>query len=124
MRYYVLDAAQNTLPATLHEWADFLQNGELRIVRQEEQGEVRLSTVFLGIDHRWTNYGEFDHLPPIVFETCVFGGEHDGWTWRCCTFDQAVALHNAVRRWLDKRWYKPWTWGRVCPTVDEHGDLE
>jgi hypothetical protein len=35
-------------------------------------GEIRVSTVFLGLDHNYGAYG-----PPILFETMVFGEPHD-----------------------------------------------
>ncbi len=38
--------------------------------------EVRVSTVFLGIDHQ---YGEGK---PILWETMIFGGEHDEYQQR------------------------------------------
>jgi len=55
--------------------------------------EVRVSTVFLGIDH---GFGEG---PPVLFETMVFGGEFDQEQERYCTWDQAEKGH---KRWVGK----------------------
>ena len=46
-----------------------------------------LSTVFLGIDHSW------DNGPPVLFETMVFGGNHDQYQERCSTWKQAEDMH-------------------------------
>jgi hypothetical protein len=62
-----------------------------RIVKQENIGDFRVSTVFLGLDHQ---YGDG---PPLLFETMVFsrdgGGEEQE---RCSTWDQAVAMHDRL----------------------------
>lgn len=59
-----------------------------------EDGErsVEVSTVFLGVDHRFIGDGL-----PIVFETMIFG--RDGGpeiAARYCTFDEAVAGHEKI----------------------------
>ena len=57
-------------------------------------GEIRISTVFMGLDHRFSGEG-----PPILFETMVFGGKLDQFQDRCCTWDEAEAMHaDAVRQ--------------------------
>lgn len=64
-------------------------------------GLIRVSTVFLGLDHGW---GEG---PPLVFETmsfpvCRYG---EPVCRRYSTWDEAVAGHNEVVR---DAWLKPW----------------
>ena len=56
-------------------------------------GDVRISTVFLGLDHSWNG------PPPIVFETMIFGGPLDDYQERYSTWDDAVIGH---RRAVDK----------------------
>ena len=51
-------------------------------------GDAAVSTVFLGLDHRWEPDG-----PPVLYETMIFGGEHDGDMDRYCTRDAAEAGH-------------------------------
>jgi hypothetical protein len=46
-----------------------------------------VSTVFLGLDHQWGDG------PPLVFETMIFGGEHDQYQERYSTWDEAEAGH-------------------------------
>jgi hypothetical protein len=57
-------------------------------VAYDEVGEVRVSTVFLAIDHQWE-----EGMPPLLFETMIFGGEYDGYQQRCSTWEQAEQHH-------------------------------
>ena len=61
-----------------------------RRVANDERGDVRVSTVWLGMDH---NYGDG---PPLIFETMIFGGDHDDETWRYATEVEAVAGHRVA----------------------------
>lgn len=47
---------------------------------------MKVSTVFLGLDHNL--YG-----PPHLFETMIFGGEHDGYQERYSTWAEAETGH-------------------------------
>lgn len=62
-------------------------NQHRKIVKQETIGAANVSTVFLGIDHNWGDGA------PVLFETMVFGGEHDQFQDRCCTWKEAEAMH-------------------------------
>lgn len=61
--------------------------GADRHVAQEHVGGVRVSTVFLGFDHNI--FGDI----PLLFETMIFGGEHDGYQERCSTWTEAEKMH-------------------------------
>jgi hypothetical protein len=50
-------------------------------------GDVRISTVWLGLDHGWGGG------PPLIFETMVFGGPMSGEMDRYSTEAQAVEGH-------------------------------
>lgn len=53
-------------------WAMSFEDGDRRVARTElMNGDVVVSTVFLGLDHNFMGDG-----PPILFETMVFGEEH------------------------------------------------
>ena len=67
-------------------WANFLSE-ENRRVAWTENGDVHVSTVFLGLNH------QFGDGPPLLFETMIFGGEHDQYQDRCSTWDEAEAMH-------------------------------
>jgi len=49
---------------------------------------IRISTVFLGIDHNYKRTG-----PPILYETMIFGGYFDQAQWRYETWEQAEIGH-------------------------------
>jgi hypothetical protein len=51
-------------------------------------GDVRVSTVFLGLNHQYESGG-----PPLIFETMVFGGPLDDEMDRYSTEAEAEAGH-------------------------------
>ena len=68
---YILDANGRPQPCDdLMTWARWMEDGN-RVLRKTEIGGVRVSTVFLGLDH------SFGEGPPVLWETMIFGGEHD-----------------------------------------------
>lgn len=71
----------------LIEWGEFMGKPD-RIVAQTEIQDVRVSTVFLGIDHSFFGSGS-----PLWFETMIFGGEHDMYQERCSTWEEAEQMH-------------------------------
>jgi hypothetical protein len=90
LRHYILD--ENGKPVQepdLLTWALWFETAE-RHVALTEIGDIKISTVFLGIDH---NYG-FDKDPtPVLYETMVFGGALDEDMRRYCTREEAQAGH-------------------------------
>lgn len=64
--------------------------GNDKIVAQENVGNARVSTVFIGLDHSWGNG------PPILFETMVFRGGHGEECERYCTWQEAEEGHRRV----------------------------
>ena len=91
-RYYVLDDERRLVQVKdVIEWGRWF-NGKNRHVGDDHFGEdVRVSTVFLGLDHRYDNKG-----PPLVFETMVFGPYGGGEQYRYSTWDDAEAGHKAT----------------------------
>jgi hypothetical protein len=85
--HYILDADHNAKPAELMEWAKFFEDMSKRRVANDHIGDVRVSTVFLGLDH------SFGEGPPLIFETLIFGGPLDQEMWRYSTWDEAVEGH-------------------------------
>lgn len=85
--HYILDG-HKAVPTDLMTWARWFETaGNDRIVAKTDIAHVNVSTVFMGLDHR---YGDG---PPQLFETMIFGGPQDGWTERCETWDQAQEMH-------------------------------
>lgn len=67
-----------------------------RKILRTKFGEVEVSTVFLGFSHG------HDKGKPILFETLVFGGEHDGYMLRYTSWDEAISGHEEVCRMINK----------------------
>lgn len=60
-------------------------------------GNIDISTIFLGLDH------QFGSGEPILFETCIFGGDRDQEITRYHTYDQAVEGHKNIVNSLSKK---------------------
>lgn len=87
---YRLDG-HNPVPVDdLMEWARWMEGAERHVGNTEEAG-VRVSTVFLGLDSFLRNEG-----PALLFETMVFGGEHDQDIDRYSTWEEAEAGHKRM----------------------------
>ena len=71
----------------LIEWSKFMQEISNRIVQQSEFDGIRISTVFLGLDH---SFGDGE---PLLFETMIFGGKHDQYQERYSTWKDAIEGH-------------------------------
>ena len=91
---YILDGKLAVECADLMKWAAWFEENNLkRHVADEHISDVRVSTVFLGIDH------SFGGGVPLLFETMVFGGALDEDQERCTTWEQAETMHkNMVER--------------------------
>lgn len=86
-RHMILVDGEPT-PVSLLEWGRWFDDINNRRVAETFVGDVHISTVFLGIDHR------FGDGPPLWFETMIFGGEHDEFQDRYSTLDEARSGHN------------------------------
>jgi hypothetical protein len=83
-RYYDPDGN----PIDMHTWADMFEHADRQVARTEINESTSVSTVYLGLDHQ---YGDG---PPLIYETMIFGGEHDEWCWRYPNRDAALAGHD------------------------------
>lgn len=74
---------------------------ELRVVGRSWVGALRVSTVFLSLNHAYAP----DH-PPMIFETFVFPAFDWGEIWgeRCSTYEEALALHKKGMVWAAFAW--------------------
>lgn len=87
MSHYRLNPEGEPVPEPdLREWARWFEKADRHVAR-EEIGEISVSTVFLGLDH------SFGGATPILWETMIFGGEHDGYQERYSSRDAALAGH-------------------------------
>ena len=89
---YILEGKQTVECNDLITWARWFETGNRRVAEDIISG-VRISTIFLGLDHA------FRGGPPMLFETMVFGGALNEEQERCTTWDQAEQMHkNMVER--------------------------
>jgi len=85
--YYILDGHETKKCNDVIEWGKWFQkNDKNRHVGYDKFGDVRVSTVFLGLNHNWG--GDI-----LLFETMIFGGEHDEDQWRYSTWEEAEIGH-------------------------------
>ena len=104
MRNYIL---VDRRPVPIHDiqaWAEWFETADRVVAQTPLPDGGMVSTVFLGLDH---NYGDLG--PPILFESMVFGPEHETTLFgkpfttrdssrqeRYRTWDEAEAGHRAI----------------------------
>lgn len=88
--WYILD--ENNIPVLCGDTTAYISwreaNPQSMRVDETRIGDVCISTVFLGLDHSYT-----PGAMPVLFETMIFGGTHDQYQDRCCTWEEAKAMH-------------------------------
>ena len=67
-------------------WAKWFEKSS-RQIKRDKINNIIISTVFLGIDHR------FGQGEPLLFETMIFGGKHDEFQERYSTWNEAIKGH-------------------------------
>jgi len=89
-KYILVDRVPVECPDLL-KWGRWMEEGDRHVAETMVEG-VRVSTVFLGLDHSYS-FGNKD-VTPILFETMIFGGEHNqDYQERCCTWAEAEEMH-------------------------------
>lgn len=88
-------------PYDMMDWARDFENMVLRRVAEDNlPNGVRVSTVWLGLNHNYFKKGR-----PLIFETMVFAGS---WTdldcWRYSTEEEALRGHKTlVKKWKTRK---------------------
>lgn len=95
MTHYILDERGEPVPCDdVRVWGEWFQTAERHVAQDMDEGEgaaaVRVSTVFLGLDHA------FNGGPPVLWETLVFGGPLDGEMLRYTSRAAALAGHREM----------------------------
>ena len=91
--YYKL-IGKLAVPCSSDEWVDWMEDhaDDRHVGDTLIANEIRVSTVFLGLDHNI--YGDG---PPVLFETMIFGKDDGGglgdYQERCSTWYEAEVLH-------------------------------
>ena len=83
---YILVYGKPTPCDDLMAWAQWFEVAD-RIVQRDIVGDVAVSTVFLGMDH------SFGQGAPVLWETMIFGGQHDHYQERYSPLAAARAGH-------------------------------
>jgi hypothetical protein len=90
-RYYKLDGKEIVVCRDMMEWAKWFEASDRHVALTKIAG-IRVSTVFLGIDHNFSFNGD-----PLLFETMIF---IDGWAQdemrRYCTYEEAEIGHAEI----------------------------
>ncbi len=90
---YILE---NQVPVPIDnilQWGQWMEDPNNKRVALTEINQLRVSTVFLGVDSQFTE-GQ-----PVLFETMVFKGEQLDWEYdgaRYRTWEEAKAGHEAI----------------------------
>lgn len=82
------DEGEPQLTEDLIEWAIWKQVNTAIVLQDWPRRDVRVSTIFLGVD--------FDHLrvgTPVLWETMIFGGPFTGFQWRYRSKLEALQGH-------------------------------
>jgi len=86
MDHYILDG-HTPVACDMMTWARSFEKTDRRVAKTVKD-EISVSTVFLGLNHQYDPSG-----PPLLFETMIFGGEHDEDCTRCSTWEEAEKMH-------------------------------
>lgn len=97
---WILDQDHIPRRVALRQWSAWRMEHPDTHVDDTTIGDIRISTVFLSIDH------SMGRGPAVLFETMIFGADEDGdrYQVRYHTWNQAVAGHaeavEFVRTWV------------------------
>jgi hypothetical protein len=96
--YYILDDQRRVKAAKdVLEWGRWFETtGNRRVALTKFECGVTVSTVFLGMNHRFDDNG-----PPLLYETMVFElsmEQGDDMQWRYSSWDDAEVGHKATVR--------------------------
>ena len=93
MSWYILTTDNEPVAVSVTEAAQWMEDNPKRkqigfdILLDENDKNISVSTVFLGLDHSWNNKGL------VLWETMIFGGEHDQYQERYSSYEDALEGH-------------------------------
>lgn len=93
---------------SFRQWVEMVETGSNGVEEhwvRSDRGWVRVSTILLGLDHRFWN--PEDSQPPIIFETMTFSDseEYAYLQWRHCDLQTALQAHRQVADELAQSWW-------------------
>jgi len=95
---YILEGHNAVIEPDLTKWVEWFRTANRTVKKSTGKvslnggsvGNIVISTVFLGIDHAFTED------KPLLFETMVFGGLLDQEYERCSTWEAAEQMHEKM----------------------------
>ena len=84
---YILEGKTPKLVEDVLEWGMWFETADRHVAQTTLSNGVRVSTVFLGLDH------SFGGGKPILFETMIFGGKPNDYQEQYTTWEEAEAGH-------------------------------
>lgn len=88
---YILNENGDAVPCdSLRAWGQWFESAD-RVLAKDESHGVRVSTVFLGLDH------SFGDEVPILWETMIFGGPLDQYQERHSSKSAALEGHERAK---------------------------
>src|SRR6266436_924888 len=96
LKYFMLDGDKVTSTNDIHEWGKWMQTNNRQIGHDAING-VKISTVFLGLDHSFMDEG-----PPVLFETMLFGEGANNEQWRYSSREMAEEGHAKIKERLEQ----------------------
>ena len=95
--WYILDKENKPVKSTIIQHSEWIEaNPEKKVVKQENIGDIFVSTVFLGLDHAWNSD------VPVLWETMIFGGEYDQYQDRYTSVEDALKGHKKALELLNQ----------------------
>ena len=89
---YILKGHKPVLCNDLMKWAEWYEKADRRVAKTTLSNGVEISTVFLGLDHSFSNKSK-----PVLFETMIFGGKLDQGMERYSSWKSA---ENGHKQWV------------------------
>lgn len=94
--YYILDGKEIKKTKSVLEWGEFFERGERIVAYTKICEHMEVSTVFVGVDVPNISVKETEERKPLIFETMIFGGEHDLQKCLYSTWNEAEAGHKEM----------------------------
>jgi hypothetical protein len=96
-RWYILKRGRPVKAKSIKHYHYWSLNSKYKAVKQEHIGDIYVSTVFLGLDHA------LNSNIPVLWETMIFGGEHDQYQERYTSYEDALEGHQIALNLVNKQ---------------------
>lgn len=121
---YILVNGEPVQEPDLLTWGRWLEeNHEAKRVGTTDVDGVRVSTVFLGMDHNLCfDSDDLENYRPVLWESMVFGGALDEEQWRYDSLEKAKRGHECLVRLakLTNTWWGHFYFLKLKPFYEDH----